>query len=157
MTPHAEYNIATGQTTGRRMCCDDPALLDANAAPGCAWVQTDEHPERVKVELVTDDMGDSVAMPRPTRPPKPDDTAAVRWVWSEPAQAWRPELTTAALAANTRLERDRHLAACDWVVTKAQETGQPVPKPWREYRQALRDVSKQPGFPAGVVWPIKPE
>jgi hypothetical protein len=89
--------------------------------------------------------------------PKPQDTVAVCWLWSEAEQAWQPELTVAAHMANTRTERDRRLSECDWVVTKAQETGQPVPKPWRDYRQALRDVSKQPGFPTAVVWPIKPE
>ena len=27
---------------------------------------------------------------------------------------------------------------------------------WAEYRQQLRDLSKQPGFPDDVVWPTAP-
>ena len=27
---------------------------------------------------------------------------------------------------------------------------------WTEYRQALRDIPEQSGFPNNVVWPIKP-
>lgn len=28
---------------------------------------------------------------------------------------------------------------------------------WADYRQALRDVPQQPGFPRNVIWPTKPE
>ncbi len=28
---------------------------------------------------------------------------------------------------------------------------------WRVYRQALRDVPKQSGFPTNVIWPTEPE
>lgn len=28
---------------------------------------------------------------------------------------------------------------------------------WADYRQALLDLPQQPGFPADVVWPTKPE
>lgn len=28
---------------------------------------------------------------------------------------------------------------------------------WLAYRQALRDITAQPGFPDNVVWPTKPE
>lgn len=60
-------------------------------------------------------------------------------------------------AAAARLRRARLLAACDWVVTRANETDQPVPDTWAAYRQALRDVPSQPGFPAAIDWPAKPE
>ena len=28
--------------------------------------------------------------------------------------------------------------------------------PWAQYRQALRDVPQQPGFPRAVTWPVRP-
>ncbi len=28
---------------------------------------------------------------------------------------------------------------------------------WITYRQALRDITSQPGFPTSVTWPIKPD
>jgi Phage tail assembly chaperone protein len=28
---------------------------------------------------------------------------------------------------------------------------------WKTYRQALRDIPQQPGFPANIVWPTRPK
>lgn len=42
--------------------------------------------------------------------------------------------------AALRAERDRRLAATDWVVVKAYERGEPIPEIWANYRQALRDL-----------------
>lgn len=60
-------------------------------------------------------------------------------------------------ANEVRSQRDSLLAACDWVVTKAQELNQAVPQNWATYRQALRDISKQEKFPLQIAWPTKPE
>lgn len=57
--------------------------------------------------------------------------------------------------AQVRHRRDQLLAACDWVVFRAQERGEPVPQPWRAYRQALRDVTQQ-SDPTAIVWPEPP-
>lgn len=70
--------------------------------------------------------------------------AAGRWVLPEHL-AW----------AQVRRERNQRLAACDWVVTRAQEWGEPVPQEWLTYRQALRDVTQQ-GNPQAIVWPVAP-
>jgi hypothetical protein len=32
-----------------------------------------------------------------------------------------------------------------------------VPDAWRTYRQALRDIPAQAGFPTTINWPVKPE
>lgn len=70
----------------------------------------------------------------------------------DPAAPTPEELTTAA-----RAQRDALLAACDWVVVKAYETGAAVPEAWAAYRQALRDITEQAGFPAEIVWPEVPQ
>lgn len=54
-----------------------------------------------------------------------------------------------------RGKRDRLLKETDWMVTKALETGEPMPTGWATYRQALRDVTKQTD-PLNIVWPIAP-
>ena len=60
---------------------------------------------------------------------------------------------TASRALDTRYERDRLLAETDWSalsdVTMSPEMA--------AYRQALRDVTAQPGFPDNVTWPARPE
>lgn len=53
-----------------------------------------------------------------------------------------------------RHHRNMLLYNCDW--TQLADT--PINKPiWLEYRQALRDISLQAGFPFKIEWPIKPE
>tara|TARA_B100000945_G_C19878704_1_gene366146 strand:+ start:97 stop:477 length:381 start_codon:yes stop_codon:yes gene_type:complete len=49
-------------------------------------------------------------------------------------------LTNAEPMRLLRVERDRRLSLCDWVVTKATETGTTVSDTWKTYRQSLRDL-----------------
>ena len=66
-----------------------------------------------------------------------------------------------------RQERNRRLAECDWVVTKYAEYGYNIPKEWRTYRQALRDLPSITYAPEldeyenlkmdSVAWPTPPE
>ena len=65
-------------------------------------------------------------------------------------------LPEAQAADNVKAERNRLLAESDWVVAKAAEVQSPVPPEWGAYRQQLRDVTAQQGFPFNVVWPTKP-
>ncbi len=67
-----------------------------------------------------------------------------------------PSVMDAIAASDARATRDGLIAACDWTqipdapVTSAQRAA------WVTYRQALRDVPAQAGFPATINWPIKP-
>lgn len=57
-------------------------------------------------------------------------------------------------AASQRVERNRRIAECDWT----QVADSPVDKQaWAVYRQALRDLPSQAGFPWDVTWPTQPE
>lgn len=60
-------------------------------------------------------------------------------------------------STNMRAERKARLAETDWVVARAYEEGNPVPEEWQSYRQNLRDLPQQQGFPYDIVWPNKPE
>ena len=61
----------------------------------------------------------------------------------------------AALAV--RNTRDGLIASCDWMAIKAFEAGTTVGTDWATYRQALRDVTNQEGFPNDITWPAQPE
>jgi hypothetical protein len=61
---------------------------------------------------------------------------------------------TANQANNVRAERDQKLTETDWTQVADAPVNQTA---WATYRQALRDVPEQSGFPWDVVWPIKPE
>lgn len=54
-----------------------------------------------------------------------------------------------------RNERNSKLSLSDWTQIIADY---PLPNcvAWQEYRQALRDVPKQDGFPNDVIWPKEP-
>lgn len=57
-------------------------------------------------------------------------------------------------AAKIRSERNQRLADTDWT----QLADAPVDsKLWSEYRQQLRDVTKQPNFPSVIIWPTQPD
>ena len=53
-----------------------------------------------------------------------------------------------------RAERNARLTACDW--TQGKDIPDSVSTPWAAYRQALRDVPQQEGFPWNVTWPEMP-
>ena len=56
-------------------------------------------------------------------------------------------------AKSVRDDRTNRLSECDWT----QLADAPVDKTaWATYRQALRDVTTQDGFPWSVTWPVKP-
>jgi hypothetical protein len=58
---------------------------------------------------------------------------------------------TAEQAASIRSSRTEKLKECDWT----QVADAPVDKAaWATYRQALRDVTQQAGFPWDVQWPF---
>jgi hypothetical protein len=63
----------------------------------------------------------------------------------------------AEAATAVRAERDKLIASCDWMAIKAFEGGTTVSTEWATYRQALRDVSAQAGFPNDITWPTQPE
>ena len=73
-----------------------------------------------------------------------------------------PPAAPAPTEAEVRAQRDKLLADTDWIVTKAIEQnaqdglGVQIPVVWLDYRQALRDIPQQPGFPDNVTWPTKP-
>ena len=77
-----------------------------------------------------------------------------------------------ARAARVRAERDRRLASCTWIIERhrdqldngeATTLSEEQYQAWQTYRQALRDLPQQPGFPwegpddPACPWPVKPQ
>jgi len=65
-----------------------------------------------------------------------------------------PPPTYEVQSALVRDQRDNLLSKTDW--TQAADIPQATKDKWAPYRQALRDVPQQSGFPYDIVWPIKP-
>ena len=70
------------------------------------------------------------------------------------AAVYNDDGTVASLSSeDTRKNRNTLLAETDWWATSdrtmsAEQTA---------YRQALRDITSQAGFPTDITWPTKPE
>ena len=60
---------------------------------------------------------------------------------------------TAVEEANVREQRDTKLAECDWTACSDVTMSEAM----TTYRQALRDITAQAGFPWTVEWPTQPE
>ena len=66
-------------------------------------------------------------------------------------QAWADGANDRA-TAQVREERDATLATSDWMA-KSDVT---MASAWTTYRQRLRDVPTQAGFPENITWPVEP-
>lgn len=60
------------------------------------------------------------------------------------------------LAKAARDKRDKLLEACDYLMALDYPLSTAAREQWREYRQALRDIPQQEGFPDNIEWPQKP-
>jgi hypothetical protein len=82
------------------------------------------------------------------------------YIWNWTTMSWQDPRTEEQKfqqqAQQVLAERKKLLDSTDWIVVKAVDTGTPVPAAWQTYRQELRDVTNQTGYPYQVTWPTKP-
>ena len=67
-----------------------------------------------------------------------------------------PEIDIEVAKENIRKKRNSLISVTDYMFTTDYEMSDLDRKLVKEYRQALRDITKQKGFPENVVWPNKP-
>jgi hypothetical protein len=82
----------------------------------------------------------------------PDGTFAEIWTYRDLDPATLAE-RTAGQAESVRFERNEKLSACDWTQLSDATVDAAT---WATYRQALRDVPQQAGFPWEITWPTEP-
>ena len=71
-------------------------------------------------------------------------------VWT---QVWTVvQIGATAASANVRAYRNSLISGTDWMAL----TDNTMTPEWSAYRQGLRDVTGQSGFPFSVVWPVSP-
>ena len=109
----------------------DKAKALKSLAPGAEWVLRGDELEWLSTDI-----------------PQPSDAEI---------EAEVARLIAEQPAKEARAKRNRLLADSDWVTIRATDTGTAVPTEWQTYRQALRDITEQTGFPENIDWPIKPE
>lgn len=57
-------------------------------------------------------------------------------------------------SGEVRERRDQLLQECDW--TQGRDIPEHVSLLWQPYRQQLRDITTQSGFPFNIDWPTRP-
>lgn len=63
---------------------------------------------------------------------------------------------TASKSAKVRADRDGRLSKTDWTQLDDSPITNAKKLEWATYRQALRDIPLQAGFPENVSWPKEP-
>lgn len=143
------YDLSTGIFTGTTFS-GPKNMLPLNTPEGCgACMGTHDHLSR-RFDLETGEVVD-------WQPPKPDDNELETFSWDNRTRRWVAAPTANAVARSVRARRDDLLAECDWVTFRAIDRGEPAPADWLAYRQALRDLPQQAGFPGAVEWPSAPQ
>ena len=59
-------------------------------------------------------------------------------------------------ANHVRAARNAVLKSSDWRVMSDSPLSNSKKAEWQTFRQALRDITAQSGFPTDVTWPSKP-
>lgn len=127
-----------------------------------------DNPNTSFPKVLTDETLESFGLVRVTKTPRPEDDDSKnfsltveqvsgswveKWIATNATQqqiAERSELR----AQLVRSQRDELLSGSDWTQLADAPVDQTA---WETYRQALRDLPSQEGFPYSVIWPIKPE
>ena len=68
-----------------------------------------------------------------------------------------PEPTEQEMASMVRSQRDAKLSATDYLVVPDYPISPEDLEAVKVYRQALRDIPEQSGFPKNVQWPVEPQ
>ena len=76
-------------------------------------------------------------------------------LWSKYTADEKAEMGRQAASA-IRAERNTKLSECDWTQLNDTPLDNTAKVAWTTYRQDLRDIPSQSGFPHNVVWPVKP-
>ena len=133
---------------GKPVCCGDVSIPDditrfGLESVGNVCMESDTEPEFYTRWVHTPaDSPDNVA-------PKDADMRGIAIYLTD------AEYDT-VLAASARQKRDRLIAATDYLVTPDYPIESSRLAKVKIYRQALRDIPEQSGFPRTITWPEKP-
>lgn len=79
--------------------------------------------------------------------------------WNNETMSWVLDTDTSLLETSIKAERNKLLNETDWTDTLSAKNrlGEELYNSWQIYRQQLRDITTQPGYPQQVTWPQPPQ
>ena len=89
----------------------------------------------------------------------PDDAVFSENLAIAKGEAYNGEYTIEDIpmtAEEARAKRDKLLSDTDWTQTLDAPIDEDTKAAYRAYRQALRDIPEQEGFPLDIIWPELP-
>lgn len=134
------YKTATGEILRTGLCADADISFQVQNEQETLLETT----ANFKLEYVVD--GAVVPLP-----PKPGDS----FVFDYTTKQWVDTRTNDTQWALVRDERNQKLQASDW--TQLPDVPLDTKAAWATYRQELRDITDQPGYPSSIVWPTPPQ
>ena len=153
MTTHVRYKIDTGEIDFHGFSSNDVLPFEVpdgfNSIEGYGANQTHYVQNNVIVEYT--DLQKTIKANKPT----------YDCIWSNTLFVWVDVRTTEQ--KNTEAEnlavsmRDLLLSNTDWIIIRSLDQGTPIPADWQTYRQSLRDITNQPGYPLNIIWPTPPQ
>lgn len=135
------FDPATGEILRSGFCMDDALIFQAR--DGEAVIECD-----FSVKYGTHYVNPVNREPM-VMPDKP--SSHHRWDWE--SYSWQQDRALAE--KSVRAKRQSLLTASDW--TQLPDVPLETKALWATYRQALRDITDQTGFPFDVVWPESPK
>ena len=135
------FDPATGEILRSGFCMDDALIFQAR--DGEAVIECD-----FSVKYGTHYVNPVNREPM-VMPDKP--SSHHRWDWE--SYSWQQDRALAE--KSVRAKRQSLLVASDW--TQLPDVPLETKTAWAIYRQALRDITDQAGFPFDVVWPVFPQ
>ena len=136
------YERATGRIVGSAMC--DESDVEINKPNNCDIAEGIFEGDRYYFV-------DGVPMAMPESPGK-------FYVFDYASRTWLYKKTPEMASAEALDKRNLLLQQSDWTDTASAplRLGEALYTAWQVYRQALRDVPAQAGYPQEVVWPNPP-
>lgn len=134
------YNISTGEIIQSGQCPDSDYLLQ-QVPENCSIIDLPSDPssQYIQNNQVFD------------KPNKPNDFSVFDYVLKQWVQ-------NSDLAENyVKTNRNRLLYQSDWTQLPNSPLTTQKQQEWADYRQQLRDITSQSGYPFNVVWPTQPE
>jgi hypothetical protein len=132
--PIYHYNPISGTFLGSDMARESPLELGVFLVPANATTNEPPRCSASERPVYRDGAWTVEPIPQPLPEPSP--------IEPDPANV-------------IRAERVPLLTAADIAILKAEDSNQDTAN-WRQYRQALRDITGQSGFPEKVKWPKVP-
>ena len=141
MTQITYYETLTGRVVGCAICTEEEVQL--NLPTGCSVF--DGLIDGLDFYIIN-----NIAIKIPEKPSEFHEFNFVTKQW----------VNTKTLEIESQIVKDKRnvlLQQSDWTQITNNPLSSEVQQQWATYRQQLRDITNQSGYPNSVIWPTKPE